>query len=59
VSREELAERGIGGAVPDRADAALVSAATTTGAEVRFVPEGEQPPRCGVGALLRFTVAPG
>jgi hypothetical protein len=59
VSGEELAERGIDGAVPDRADAALVSAATATGAELRFVPDGEQPPRSGVGALLRFTVTPG
>jgi len=30
------------------------SAATATGAELRFVPEGEQPPRGGIGALLRY-----
>jgi len=56
ASRAELAERGVEDAVPDRADAALVSAATATGAELRFVPDGEQPPRSGVGALLRYQV---
>jgi Bacterial archaeo-eukaryotic release factor family 2 len=56
VSRAELAERGIDEPVPDRADAALVSAATATDAELRFVPDGEQPPRSGVGALLRYQI---
>lgn len=54
VSRQELAERGVESAVPDRADAALVRAAATTGAELCFVPDGEQPPGSGVGALLRY-----
>jgi hypothetical protein len=56
ASREELAERGVETAVLDRADAALVAAAAATGAELWFVPEGEQPPRSGVGALLRYQV---
>jgi len=25
-----------------------------TGAELRFVPEGEEPPQGGIGALLRY-----
>ena len=54
VSSHELAERGVGQSVADRADAAVVRAATATGAELRFVPEGEQPPRGGIGALLRY-----
>ena len=56
ASQEELAERGIEQAVPDRADAALARAAASTGAELHFMPEGEQPPRSGVGALLRYPV---
>lgn len=40
----------------DRADAALVRAAAGTGAELFFVPEGEQPPGQGIGALLRYPV---
>jgi hypothetical protein len=56
ASQEEMAERGIEHAVADRADAALVRAAAATGAELRFVPDGEQPPRSGVGALLRYPV---
>jgi Bacterial archaeo-eukaryotic release factor family 2 len=58
-TREELAERGVEKAVPDRADAAVVRAAAATGAELHFVPDGEQPPRAGIGALLRFAVTPG
>ena len=56
ASPEELAERGIERAVADRADAALVRAAAATGAELRFVPAGEQQPRSGVGVLLRYPV---
>jgi hypothetical protein len=56
ASSDELAERGIEQAVADRADAALARAAAATGAELRFVPDGEQPPRSGVGALLRYPV---
>ena len=53
VSRHELTERGVGQTVEDRADAAVVRAAAT-GAELRFLPEGEEPPWGGVGALLRY-----
>jgi stalled ribosome rescue protein Dom34 len=56
VSRHELTERGVRQTVEDRADAAVVRAATATGAELRFVPEGQQPPRGGIGALLRYAV---
>jgi hypothetical protein len=56
ASEEELAERGIEHTLSDRADAALVRAIAATGAELRFVPDGEQPPRSGVGALLRYPV---
>lgn len=37
----------------DRADAALVRAAAQTGAKLFFTPPGADPPREGVGALLR------
>ena len=43
-------------ALADRADAALARAAAATGAELRFVPDDEQPPRSGAGALLRYPV---
>jgi release factor family 2 len=56
ASPEELAERGIEQAVSDRADAALARAAAATAAELRFVPDGEQPLRAGVGVLLRYPV---
>ena len=58
VSEGELRERGIGRIARDRADAAVVRAVTATAAELWFVPEGEQPPRAGIGALLRYA-APG
>jgi hypothetical protein len=58
ATRQELADRGVAEAVPDRADAALVRAAAATGAELRFVPDGERPPRSGVGALLRYQATP-
>jgi Bacterial archaeo-eukaryotic release factor family 2 len=54
ASRDELAERGIEDMVPDRADAALAAAAAATGAALHFIPDGEQPPPSGVGALLRY-----
>jgi hypothetical protein len=54
VSSHELAELGVEQSVADRADAAVVRAAAATGAELRFVPEGEQPPQGGIGALLRY-----
>ena len=43
----------------DRADAAIVRAVAATDAELHFIPDGEQPPRHGVGALLRYPVYPG
>lgn len=54
VSSHELAERGVDQTVADRADAAVVRAAAATGAELLLVPEGEQAPRGGIGALLRY-----
>lgn len=56
ASEAELRERGIDQLATDRADAAIVRAIATTGAELWFVPEGEPPPRDGIGALLRYTV---
>ncbi|MBO0816022.1 MAG: hypothetical protein J2P30_12895, partial [Actinobacteria bacterium] len=56
VSRHELTERGVGQTVEDRADAAVVRAAAATGAGLSFVPDGEEPPRGGIGALLRYSV---
>jgi hypothetical protein len=58
VCEGELRERGIGRIARDRADAAVVRAVAATAAELWFVPEGEQPPRAGIGALLRYA-APG
>ena len=54
ASDAELRERGIDQPTEDRADAALVRAVACTGAELWFVPEGEPPPRAGIGALLRY-----
>jgi hypothetical protein len=56
ASRHELDERGVGDVVADRADAAVVAAAAATGAELLFVPEGEEAPGDGIGALLRYPV---
>jgi hypothetical protein len=59
---DQLTELGVTGPVTDRADAALVRAATGTGAELHFLPadlgagpEGDEVarPRGGVAALLR------
>jgi len=55
VSEAELRERGIDHPATDRADAAIVRAVACTGAELWFVPEDEQPPRAGIGALLRYS----
>ena len=57
MSGRELAERGVGQTVADRADAAVVRAAAATGAELILLPEGEQPPRGGIGALLRYPMS--
>jgi hypothetical protein len=56
ASEAELRERGVDQVATDRADAAIVRAVACTGAELWFVPEGEPPPRAGIGALLRYTV---
>ena len=55
----ELRERGVNEIVQDRADAAIVRAVAATDAELRFVPAGEQPPRHGIGALLRYPTPAG
>lgn len=54
VDREVDASSDLIEEVADRA--ARPRAAAVTGAELRFVPDGEQPPRSGVGALLRYPV---
>ena len=59
ASEAELRERGVEQIVQDRADAAIVRAVAATDAELHFIPDGEQPPRHGVGALLRYPVFPG
>jgi len=62
TDREQLTELGVTGPVTDRADEALIRAATETGAELHFVPAdlgtggegaGVARPRGGVAALLR------
>lgn len=55
-SEAGLRDRGTDPVAGDRADAAIVRAVAGTGAELHFVPEGEQPPRAGIGALLRYPV---
>jgi Bacterial archaeo-eukaryotic release factor family 2 len=57
ASEAELRERGVEPVATDRADAAIVRAVAGTDAELNFVPDGEQPPRHGIGALLRYPVA--
>jgi hypothetical protein len=57
ASEAELRERGVEPVTTDRADAAIIRAAASTDAELHFVPDGEQPPRHGIGALLRYPVA--
>jgi release factor family 2 len=56
ASEAELRERGVERIVQDRADAAIVRAVTGTDAELHFIPDGERPPRHGIGALLRYPV---
>ncbi len=59
ASEARLRDHGTEPAGEDRADAAIVRAVAGTGAELHFVPEGEQPPRAGIGALLRYPVPEG
>jgi Bacterial archaeo-eukaryotic release factor family 2 len=56
LSDEELRERGVTDVARDRADAAIVRAATGTDAELFMVPAGESPLRDDIGALLRYPV---
>jgi hypothetical protein len=58
MSADDLAERGVADVAADSAGAAVVRALAGTDAALYFVPEGEQPPRDGIGALLRYA-APG
>jgi Bacterial archaeo-eukaryotic release factor family 2 len=56
ASESELRDLGVDQIAEDRADAAIVRAVAATDAELHFIPEGEQPPRHGIGALLRYPV---
>jgi hypothetical protein len=58
ASEAELRERGVDQIAEDRADAAIIRAAVATDAELHLIPDGEQPPRHGIGALLRYRVFP-
>lgn len=55
ASRADLHERGIEQLERDRADAAIVRACATTGAELHLMPAGLDPPADGIGALLRYS----
>jgi Bacterial archaeo-eukaryotic release factor family 2 len=59
ASETELRELGVDQIAEDRADAAIVRAVVATDAELHFIPEGEQPLRHGIGALLRYPLFPG
>jgi hypothetical protein len=54
ASEAELRELLVDQIAQDRADAAIIRAVAGTGAELHLIPEGEQPPRHGIGALLRY-----
>ncbi len=54
ASEAELRELGVDQVVEDRADAAIIRAVAATDAELHLIPDGEAPPRHGIGALLRF-----
>jgi len=54
ASETELRDLGVDQVVEDRADAAIIRALAATDAELHFIPEGEQPPKHGIGALLRY-----
>ena len=53
---QDLRDRGLTDVARDRADAAIVRAATGTDAELFMVPGGETPLRDDIGALLRYPV---
>jgi len=59
ASEAELRELGVDQIVADRADAAIVRAVAATDAELRFIPDGDQPPRHGIAALLRYPLPAG
>jgi Bacterial archaeo-eukaryotic release factor family 2 len=50
----QLAERGVGEPVSDRADAAVARAVACTDAELWFLAAGLSGPRDGIGAILRY-----
>jgi hypothetical protein len=54
MTGEELAERGIGEPVRDRADAAIVRGIASTDAGLFFLPDDVPAPRDGIGATLRY-----
>jgi hypothetical protein len=54
ASETELRELGVDQVAEDRADAAIIRAAAATEAELHLIPDGEPPPRHGIGALLRY-----
>jgi hypothetical protein len=54
LSPDDLRERGVTDLAEDRADAAIIRAVAGTDAELFLVPPGEDPPRDGIGALLRY-----
>jgi hypothetical protein len=56
LSEADLAARGVSETARDNAGAAIIRAAAGTDAALHFVPDGEQPPRDGIGALLRYAV---
>jgi hypothetical protein len=56
LSEQDLRDRGLTDVARDRADAAIVRAATGTDAELFMVPAGEPPLRDDIGALLRYPV---
>ncbi|HEV2451654.1 MAG TPA: Vms1/Ankzf1 family peptidyl-tRNA hydrolase [Streptosporangiaceae bacterium] len=52
-----LRDRGVSEPIVERADAAIVRALASTGAELCFIPENEPAPKDGIGALLRYATA--
>lgn len=57
MTAAQLAERGAGEQVSDRADAAAVRAAAGPGADLFFLPDDVPAPREGIGATPRYPAA--
>jgi hypothetical protein len=57
MTAAQLAERGVGKPVSDRADAALARAIACTDADLWFLPGDLPAPRDGIGATLRYPQA--